>query len=60
VIYILTHEYSDKSGFDVCGATTSHVQAWTWLRANYENNVYQIQENASPKPYDQGYEGWKK
>lgn len=42
MIFILTYEYSDKSGFKVCGVTQNPVVATAWREANMnsgENHV---------------------
>jgi hypothetical protein len=59
VVYVLTHEYSDRSGFDVCGATELPIVADTWYKANDENNVYTLDTNISAKRWTEGVKGWK-
>lgn len=34
MIYILTYEYSDKSGFKVCGVTDNYSVALAWREAD--------------------------
>lgn len=57
--YILTHEYSDRSGFTICGVTELRKMAECWFNANDENNVYFIQDESIVKHWMEGYESWK-
>lgn len=41
-VYVLTHEYSDKSGYQICGATENYVVAMAWHRGGSENHVYHV------------------
>lgn len=57
-VYILTHEYSDHSGFSICGMTESLQTAEAWFRASDETNVYPIDPKAEVLHYMEGIEGW--
>jgi len=59
MIYVLTHEYCDKSATHICGITDSTLVATAWYRANSENNVYALGLNADPAEFDQGRMGWR-
>jgi hypothetical protein len=59
VSFVLTHEYSDRSAFSICGITDNHSIATTWFNANDENNVYEIPQQVPPTNWMDGYKGWK-
>jgi hypothetical protein len=47
MIYVLIHEYSDRSAFKVCGITEDRSVAKAWFHAgraadNRETSVYEI------------------
>ncbi len=59
MVYVLTHEYADKSGFHICGVTESSLVADTWFRANDENNIYEFNEiDLPPQNWMTGVRGW--
>jgi len=41
-ILVLTHEYSDKSGFGICGVTRNMTVAMAWSCGGDENHVYAL------------------
>jgi hypothetical protein len=41
-ILVLTHEYSDKSGFSICGVTRNMAVAMAWCYGNFDNHVYAL------------------
>jgi hypothetical protein len=43
--FVLTHEYSDKSGFHICGVTKSFEVAVAWYRGNDENHIYGLESD---------------
>jgi hypothetical protein len=56
MIFILTHEYSDKSGFKVCGITENPVVADAWRKADnsmqtkvYVGTLDKISESGLPE-----------
>ena len=59
MIYVLTHEYSDKSGFSICGITENPKFAAAWADANDENNVYPIEELDQTMHWMKGFDSWK-
>lgn len=59
MIYVLTHEYPDKSSFEICGATDSALVAKTWYTASDETNVYEISLNCVPENWMAGLNGWR-
>ena len=59
MIYVLTHEYFDRSAFTVCGVTEKHTFALAWSNANDENNVYAIEELDKTRNWMQGFDSWK-
>jgi hypothetical protein len=47
MIYVLIHEYSDRSAFKVCGVTEDRNMAKAWFHAgtamhSRETNVYEV------------------
>lgn len=60
IVYVLTHEFSDKSGFHVCGVTDSNHVAMTWTRAGDENKVYACDLNGTPAFWLEGLRPWDK
>ena len=59
MVYVLTFEYSDKSGFHVCGVTANRTVAATWYNANDDNYVYEIDIDSDPKGWLSGYGRWR-
>lgn len=58
-MFVLTHEYYDKSGFKVCGVTRSGAIASAWLAAgDGQHKVYRVASDVV-KNYSQGWEEWK-
>lgn len=58
ILYVLTHEYSDRSGFSICGITADYDVAIAWYRANDEANVYQI-DYGQVNHWMSGSIGWR-
>lgn len=58
-VYVLTHEYSDRSGFSICGVTEEIAVANAWYQANDETNVYEASVSTSPNHWMEGIEGWR-
>lgn len=59
MIYVMAHEYSDKSGLAVCGATEDSSVAVAWYRANDENNVYVLNPKVNVTHWMEGVKGWR-
>ncbi len=55
MIYVLTHEYSDKSGFAICGVTQHPELALAWKNANDENKVYPIPQLDETRGWMNGF-----
>lgn len=57
-VFVLTHEYSDKSGFAICGVTTNYAVANAWKAASDGNHkVYNV-EMDNFKHFSVGWEPW--
>jgi len=41
-IYVLTHEYSDKSRFQICGVTQTLGIVYAWISGGDSNHAYRI------------------
>jgi hypothetical protein len=53
--YVLTHEYSDKSGFHVCGLTESPAVVDAWMSAGKgECKAYKVVPDVIAKAHE-GY-----
>ena len=59
IVYVLTHAYSDKSAFNVCGVTETLDVATTWYRANNENDVFVCDLNKPPTHPINALKGWR-
>lgn len=44
-IFVLTHEYSDKSHFQICGVTGDFPVVYAWLAGGNENHAYRVPLN---------------
>ena len=53
-LFVLTKEYSDKSGFHVCGVTDNPqlAAAWQIAGSDPETRVYKVQLNLVTDSYD--------
>ena len=60
MIYVLTHEYLDKSAFHICGVAENRDVADAWANANNDNNVYPISTVNQTKNWMTGFDSWKK
>jgi hypothetical protein len=58
VIYVLTHEYSDRSAFSICGVTENREIAEAWAHGNDENNIYPVPSMDETKNWMTGFAGW--
>lgn len=60
MIYVLTHEYGDGSGFHVCGVTQDYHVAYAWFNAADETNVYVFgNQDSTPTHWMEGKKGWR-
>ena len=59
MIFVLTHEYSDHSGFTICGVSANRDLATAWYRANDENNVYVFDEGEGVEFWSTGKKSWR-
>lgn len=57
--FVLTHEYSDKSGFTICGVTATYAVAAAWYNANDENNVYAVTLEENAVHWMKGHKSWR-
>jgi hypothetical protein len=59
-VYVLTHEYSDKSSFSICGVTEDVNIARTWIQGGPENHIYKIPLNQilPTHPRSNGWSEW--
>jgi hypothetical protein len=58
MVYVLTFEYNDKSGFHVCGVTPNRAVAAAWYNANDDSYVYEIDINSEPNNWITGHKRW--
>lgn len=58
VVFVLTHEYFDKSAFRVCGVTLNYEVALAWFKANDENDVYDCEPGKIVSALE-GRAGWR-
>jgi hypothetical protein len=56
-IFVLTHEYSDKSRFQICGATEDLIVVYTWLAGGESNHAYRIPVDQMKSVHPQS-DGW--
>lgn len=57
-VYVLVYECSDKSGFRVCGTTSSRLVAQSWNRSNDDTKVFHTILDDSPTNWDRGINEW--
>ena len=56
-IYVLTHEYSDKSRTQICGITMNETVAIAWSLAGDHTHAYKLPLDQI-KPVHPDSEGW--
>ncbi len=59
-VFVLTHAFSDNSGFHICGATTNYAMAETWFNANQENDIYAIDLEDAQTTWNDAISGWRR
>jgi hypothetical protein len=59
IIYVLTHEYPDRSAFSVCGATKVRQVAEAWYNSSDETNIYPLDDEHSAVRWMEGIKGWR-
>lgn len=59
-VYVLTHEYSDRSRFQICGVTQSElvVQAWTGAGDNTYAYKITVDQIMAAHPSSGGWQRW--
>lgn len=60
-VLILTHEYADKSGFQICGVTQNYTVARAWALGGNENHVYRVplDQILAIHPNSDGWSEWE-
>ena len=56
-VYVLTHEYSDNSHFQICGITENGTVMLAWVQGGSENHAYKIPLDQI-MPRHPNSEGW--
>lgn len=56
-VFVLTHEYSDRSSFTICGVTESRLVAHTWINGSYDTHAYKVPIDQIMKAHP-GSDGW--
>lgn len=56
-VYVLTHEYSDKSAFYICGVTVHLDLAMAWINGGDDTHAYKIPFNKT-LPRHPRSQGW--
>lgn len=56
--FVLTYEYTDKSGFRICGVTQNYVVAMAWFRAGDEHNIYPVPADRIAD-FSEGWPAWE-